>query len=451
VSKAPFGALVVAAVFANAVWWGAGIPFGGAPDEPDHYQMVKFVSDHGRLPHYGDPGFLVSLMASDSHAHIVDPLNRRALTSLEMRPRQVELRQTYLFVPQLPYALNGWLNRILGGASAALARGFNALCIAIVALLVFVAGCALWPQSRWAPAVAGACVGLWPQITFLGAYVNDDAFAVMSAAALMGACASCQSHSFDRRHAIALGLGIGLVGASKPYVLVLLPLALLWFWGWRRSTFAGALRSKTPRFRQRMLLALAIAAALTIPWLVRNAILYEGDPTGRRFLEREVRAFVGSLSPIVKGNAKLLFLDPPERRLTAERLGTWKDITMESFWARFGWMNLRAPRVLVVAAFVVLATGLVGSLLVRRPWWSAPWVFAIPALGLLVIGSMVNSYAIDYQPQGRYLLAAAPALVLQITGGITAIRARGVRNALLAVFLVFFVAQNLYCRLVVLQ
>ena len=447
-SRALIDTLIAGAVFALAVWWGAGIPFGGAPDEPDHYRMVEFVAAKGRLPRYGDPGFLVSLMAKGSAKSIADPSNPRGITALELNPRPVELRQTYLFVPQLPYALNGWMNRILGGISPRLARGFNALCIAITAWLVGCAGRALWPQSRLAPAVAGASVALWPQVTFLGAYVNDDAFAVMSAAAFVGACAYCQSGPFDRRRAVALGLGIGLVGASKPYGLVLLPLGCLWFFGWRRS---GPPQFNVTRSGRRLLLALAIAAALVVPWLVRNAILYEGDPTGRRFLEREARAFVASLPPVVKSHAKLLFLDPPERRLTPERFPTWMDISLESSWARFGWMNVRAPRRLVVAAFAVLAAGLIGSMLARPPWWSSPSVFAFPGFVLLLIASIANSYWIDYQPQGRYLLAAAPALVLQIVGGITAVRARVVRDILLVALLGFFLVQNLYCRLVVLR
>ena len=451
-STAPIATLVTGAILGAALWWGAGIPFGGAPDEPDHYRVVKFVADNGRLPHYGDPGFLVSLMTGDTHVHVADPSNRRGITALQMRPRTVELRQTYLFSPQLPYALNGWLNRILGGASPALACGFNAFCIAITALLVFFAGRALWPQSSPASVVAGLCIGLWPQVCFLGAYVNDDAFAVMSAAALVSACAYCQSGHFDRRRAIALGLGVGLVGASKPYGLALLPAGFLWFWGWHRATFAGSPRFKAARFGRRLLIALAITAALIVPWLVRNAALYDGDPTGRRFLERETRAFVASLPPDVKSNARLLFLDPSARKPDARRLfGEWLEISLESFWARFGWMNVRSPRRLITSALGLLATGVLVSLRRRWVWWSTPYVFAVPGFVLLVAGSMLNSRLMDFQPQGRYLLPAAPALVLQIVAGIAAISARGVRNVLLVVLLAFFVVQNLYCRLAVLR
>lgn len=450
-SNAPLATLVAAAVFGVALWWAAAVPFGGAPDEPDHYRMVEFVAQHGRLPRYGEPGFLVSLMSRTTRRHVADPSNRRGLVALELNPQPVELRQTYLFVPQLPYALNGWACRLLGGASAPVARGFNALCVAIAAFLVFLAGRALWPQSRFAAVVAGLCAGLWPQLCFLGAYVNDDAFAVMSAAALVTACVLCQHHEFDRRHAIALGIGVGLVGASKPYGLVFLPLALLWFWRWSGSNFAGSPRFASAGFRRRTLLALGVAAALVVPWLVRNAMLFEGDPTGRRFLNREARAFVESLPPAVKGSAKLLYFDPPERKLTTARLGSWMDITFESFWARFGWMNVRGPRVLFIAALVVLAAGIIGSWPQRRAWWNAPELFAIPGLLLLIAGSLLNSRIIDFQPQGRYLLAAAPALVLQVVGGLAAVRHRGLRIALLAAFLAFFVAQNLTYRWSVLR
>src|SRR5436190_827222 len=134
------GALLLGGViFATCMWWSRGIAFGNAPDEKDHYAMVQFVAKNGRLPHYGESGFTVSLMKTGTGLFVADPTNLRGIFQLQNDPVPTELRQTYLFVPQLPYLLNGWFCRLQGGAAPARARAFDGLCIAAAAILVFLA------------------------------------------------------------------------------------------------------------------------------------------------------------------------------------------------------------------------------------------------------------------------------------------------------------------------
>src|SRR5262249_43560769 len=182
-------------VLGNGIFWGRAIPFGGAPDEQDHFALVKYIAGHGRFPRYGDSPFAVGLM-NQAHDHVADAGDRRSIAALAIHPQVVELRITYLFVPQLPYALNGWICRLLGSTPLPLARGVDAFWIALLAVLVFSAALASWPGRLWPAVAAGACTGLWPQISFLSAYVNDDAFALMTSGELFAAVAWCQSREF---------------------------------------------------------------------------------------------------------------------------------------------------------------------------------------------------------------------------------------------------------------
>jgi len=445
-------------VFAGGLWWARGIPANGAPDEPEHYALVEFVAEHGRLPLYGEPGFSVGLMHGQTHKRIGDARDRARIGSLRLHPQPVELRIPYLFVPQLPYVLNGWFNRVLGGPTLGKARAFSALCVALLALLVFLAARSLWPDRMLAAGVAGLCVGLWPQISFLAAYVNDDAFATLSAGALVAACAWCQRGSFDRKRAVALGAAVGLLCSSKPTVLGLLLLLGVWFIGFSLHRIDGQRRLRGPGFRSRTLLAVSVALALAGPWLIRNALLYDGDPTGHRFVRRELREFVGSLPAGVLGPKQTLFMKSPELRPDPRSFtGVWLQLSLSSFWARFGWMNVAAPRRAVVAALTVLAIGVVASFLlqckrdINALWWSVPWVFALPAFLLLMLGSVANSYYADFQPQGRYLLGCVPGALLQIVGGLAGLGHRWVSRALLLGLVGFFVAENLFLRLRVLH
>lgn len=446
-------AVLGCAVFSLGHWWSRGIEFGNAPDEKEHYAVVEFVAKNGHLPHYGDPGFVVWLMKRGSHLFAADPTNLRGVYQLQINAEGTELRQTYLFVPQLPYLLNGWFCRVQGGATPARARAFNSLCVAAAAALVFLAGVALWP-ARWPAAfVAGACVGSWPQLCFVGAYVNDDAFALFALSALFAACSWCQHGGFARRRAVVLGLALGIFASSKPYLFALLPLFGLWFWRWSLNPEAGVPQFRTRRFWRRIGLAAAIAIALAGPWFVRNMVLY-GDPTGHPFVVAKLREFVAMLPPDVLGRTNLLSLKPPKARVDLHaNFGAWMHHSFDSFWARFAWMNQAPKQPLAAVARIVLAVGLVASIRRRTlwAWWTLPGLLGLPALALLLAGSMANSYFIDWQPQGRYLLPAVPGIILQITGGLATLPSRILSAVLLVAFLGFFVANNVLCRTTVLH
>ena len=453
------GALLFASVATLCILWSAAVPRGEAPDEPDHLAMVEFVAAHGRLPRYGEGEFTVALMATNTRRTVARPGNLRGLHAARIQGHPLSLRQPYVFLPQLPYALAGGLCRVLGRSTTPFARAFNALCIAGAALATFVAGRALWPERRFAAVVAGACVGLWPQITFLGAYANDDAFAICTSSILIATCVVLQSRRFDRRGAAGLGAAIGLVAVSKPYAMALLPLAALWLWRIARQQVSRGVIDAAS-MRRRLLWTAAVAIGIVAPGLIRNALLYDGDPSGRRVLLRDMRAFVAELPADVAAQANLLYLKPERARpkLAAFGAGFWRD-SAASAWARFGWMNIVPPRWVTRSAGWLLALGLVAAFWRQRrtasSWWSAPGIFALPGLALLIAASIANAYWVDFQPQGRYLLPCAPAVILQIVAGIAAPAAvgtahpftrTGIGTATLAALLAFFLVQNLFCR-----
>jgi hypothetical protein len=193
--------------------------------------------------------------------------------------------------------------------------------------------------------------------------------------------------------------------------------------------------------------------------MVRNAMQYGGDPTGQRFARSRIREFVTSLPPNVLSPAQTWFLKPASMRPRWRTFaGPWLHDSLQSFWARFGWMNVVPPRAWVSTALLVLGCVVVASWFARggggaSAWWGVPRLFALPALALLLAASIANSYFVDYQPQGRYLLACVPGLVLQIVGATSqnAASTRSLSRGLLVLLFGFFVAQNLFMRLAVLR
>lgn len=86
-----------------------------------------------------------------------------------------------------------------------------------------------------------------------------------------------------------------------------------------------------------------------------------------------------------------------------------------SFWAKFGWLNLRLPAIAYLFFVVPMALAVVGSVWrtgtseerMRESWRRWTLLSAIGANLVLVLIYLVR---IDWQPRGRYLFPSLPAL-----------------------------------------
>ena len=403
-------AIVFAVVLADCLLWSARIIPGDAPDEPDHVALRAFVAREGRLPRVGEAGFdlhFIDLTAKRRVETVADPVS--GAVSWNFPPgHRFDLRQPYLFSPQLAHLLGGAFCRALGGFTLARARAFNALCVAAAALAVFVAAWTAW--RRAGPAVvAGLGFGLWPQVAFVGGYVNDDAFALLAAALVVAALAAIDRDGMNGRRSAFLGLALGLVALSKYYVYAAFGLVLLW--GLARARAAGR------AFPRGMLVAAGVAALVSGWWFVRNALIYKGDPLALGVIGRRIDAIAAALPPRVAANTDLLSASSLHRRgqpVSALFVHGWIRLTADSFFGRFGWMSRRFPVAVYVAAAALLAGAVLGVLR-RRTDAAVPRSLVFVLFGpvflvLLLFESLSNSYFVDWQPQGRYLLPSLAGL-----------------------------------------
>jgi 4-amino-4-deoxy-L-arabinose transferase-like glycosyltransferase len=289
------------------------------------------------------------------------------------------------------------------------ARAASALWVALAAGLTFAAVRRLRGRSDLA-LVAGLGVGLWPQATFVGAYANDDALAILAGSALLYALVAIEKDGTTARRAALLGVALGLTALSKYTAYAAFPLALLW--GIRQA------RREGPRFVRGAAAGTGIGVLLSGWWFVRNALLYDGDVLGLRFAGRRVAEFAASLPDGLAARTRLLAAGslrargaPPASVLDHD----WLGLTFGSFFGRFGWMSRPLPAavyVLAAALFVLAAAGVPRR---RARDEDAEPSLAVTLLGpaflfLLLLTSLANSYLVDWQPQGRYLLPCLPGL-----------------------------------------
>ncbi len=365
--------------------WLVRIPFDDAPDEWTHvhYNVRHFLVEQ-RLP----------VMGVDDHSAYLTPRPHP--------PGRLVARYSYqnTALPYLGHAATTWVGmRGLGLDPLTGARAFSWIGVLVFALCTMRAACATGASSV-AAAAGAAVVTLVPQVLFLGAYVNLDAFGLAASAALTWAMA------VDLRGR-RLG-SLAAVGVTAAFVLIGRPTF------WPLALCAGAWTLwrmwQAPSWRASLHAALAAAIpviAIAGSWLIRNAVLY-GDVTG---IGRAVTLMREAQGVIVEPAVSVAAL----RDLLAR---DFVGITLRSSIMTFRGMDLLLPvpyLYSVTAALLVAGTIATLAVLVsRRDRRALSAVALIVSLAGVVLALHVyNSLVYDFQPQGRYLFALlAPAGVL---------------------------------------
>lgn len=342
---------------AAAVAYSRLTPIGYGPDEPSHWNYIQLVL-HGSLPG-GDVA---------------------------------EKQQPPLF-----YLLGAAVARLGGDLSAVrlLSSAFGVATVVLAAL----AARELWPASplRWA--LVAAVPALLPEAQWLAGTVSDDSLSFAAGAALTLLTVMTFTRRPSARLVLLTGLviGVALLTKETAYSLVaVLVVCVVVRWG-------AALRSPAG--------AVAVLTTFVIAgwWFARNLLSFNSPLPPLRPVQHPGIAtayltvsllpqWIGSTAQNLVGNF-ITFDFVRERTASAWRVALH---TLD--------------RVFAAVAAVCAITGLV----TWRTWCGAHrgLVVALGASIVLPLLLMVaSSVLVDYQPQGRYLLVAAPAGALLAVGG----------------------------------
>ena len=448
--------LVIVHSLATAFLWSSRIPFNAAPDEYEHIKTRIFVHLNGRLPHFNEtPEFSMHLLSFPDLVPLYagregPPGPQRLIASLGMPEKGhfYEIRQAYLFSPQLSHLLAGLLARVAGTDSLDALRCFNHICLALAALATFLSARLLWPGRLSLAVCSGLCVSLWPQLSYIGAYANDDILAVTAAAILILCCTWIETSGFTWSKAIALGLATALVLLSKYHAYP--ALFVLAYWG------AG----KTARdWRKVIPLALAafLALAVVSPWFIRNGYDFDGDIFGMRTAHDARMALANALPPSWYMASNAFNFQNPLFVLQGQGLLNWLRWFGKSYYCAFGWSVSTLPSLFYalpllaglgifaaylstmrrqVARFSVALPAAPAAARVRR-WLGQIRIllqgvvglrgrpillFSVPLLLMCGLMALVNSALVDYQPQGRYALCSFPAIALLAFGALRKVK-----------------------------
>lgn len=391
------------------------------PDEFTRIVIPRYICDHGTLP-----------------------------TGFEPEVQIAGYGGSYAFFPYLPYIFMGWAMRLTSffteqeAALTMAARCVNVASGLLMAVTVyFLSRRVLQDRAvRWAFCYI---VMFWPEQLFVHTYVNTESMSLLSTAMILLALVAVYQEGPEIRHCVllAVGLVLCLLTYYNAYGYVLAAVVL----------FVGAFlypasRSGSDRCEgkglvcDRMLLlrrgflVLALVLAGAGWWFVRSAVLFHGDLFGLATMRKVREPLQGIFPPTYRAQGKSI---PEMFRET----GLFSQM-LKSFIASYGANSIFAGPGLYFydrcflfgGAALAVIFGVAGE---RRRSGRRRFFHAVVIAAALSVWALWlwYSYAMDFQPQGRYLLASILPLFYYMTAGwmhlADALRIRGrLRTALAA-------------------
>ena len=380
-----------------------------APDEPAHYNYIRYLAENGRFP--------VLQVGDYPHEYLEEIKGRRFPPDSSIDPIRYEYHQPPLYyLLAAPVYLFGQGNLLpLRLLSVALGAG--------VVLLAYATARRIHPGWPALALAAAAFVAFLPQHLATVSQAGNDVLAELLFALVLcqlvgwvqaeSAISRQPSATSNPQSAIVLGFLLGLILITKTTAYIAVPLALgVLVWRWLRD------RAAARRILADLAPVAVPAALIALPWYVRNVTTY-GCPDFLG-LQRHAAVVVGQprLGEYLAQFGAANYL----RRLV--------EFTFKSFWGVFGWQGVFMDSRIYLALAILCAVAAGGLVLrivhshLRRGRHRRPsigntqtargpqsaicnyslWLLAATVLLTLLVYAGYNLEFVQHQ--GRYLFTA---------------------------------------------
>ena len=386
-------------------------PAWQAPDEPAHYNYVRYVTEKGQFP--------VLHMGDYPHAYLEEIKAAGFPADMSIAPIRYEFHQ-----PPLYYALLAPIYALSQGSLLA-QRLTSVLLGAGIVLLTYAIGRRVFPARPGLALAAAAFVAFLPQHLATVSQVGNDVLAellfAMTLYVLLQRVANgewrmangqavppMKSTIRNPQSAILLGVLLGLILITKTTAYIAAPLVggvLVWRW-WRERSGRRGIVSEAAA-------VVLPAAVIALPWYVRDLSVY-GWPDFLG-LQRHDAIVVGQLR----------LADFVAQYGWAAYWGRAVEWTFKSFVGVFGWMGIWLDSRAYLALALLSGIAAAGALrrIVNSRWQisairNSQFAIRLLALSALYTFLVYAGYNTQFvQHQGRYLFTALIPLALAFAAG----------------------------------
>ncbi len=369
-------------------------PAWQAPDEPAHYNYVRFVATTG--------GFPVLQMGDYPHGYLEEIKSRKFPPELSIEPIRYEFHQ-----PPLYYGLLAPIYRLTGGALLPL-RLTSVLLGAGVVLLAYAIARRAMPGRPQVALGTAAFVAFLPQHLATVAQVGNDVLAELLFAAVLYLMVEWLHPNGQARRAdrsvFAVGVLLGLILATKTTAYIALPLvAGVLLWRWRRE------RADWRRIGRETLSVIVPLLVIGLPWFARNLTMY-GWPDFLGLIRHD-QIVVGQMRT-EEFLARFGWAAYGRRAI---------EFTYKSFWGVFGWLGVFMDS--RVYFLTVLLSGVAAGGLILAASHSTCEASRRRVAIFLLCSTLLTFVAYAWynvqfvQHQGRYLFTALIPLALAFAAG----------------------------------
>ncbi len=280
-------------------------------------------------------------------------------------------------------------------------RWVSVLMGASTLLITYLIAREVFPRRKCLALGSLAFAAFNPQFIFISGAVNNDNLVTLLSALTILILMRIVKRGISTARSIILGMVLGAALLAKLNALFLLPLVVVAF------ICTAVLHGSLKEILRSSLIVLSLAAAISGWWFVRNWMLY-GDPTAMaRLLES------------IEGIAY-------EKRPSLWQALRW--VTLQSYWAGFGWNNVRLPDLAYTALNWMVGLAAFGLLILVCKQIRTKILSRIVLTQLFILVLTVALFVFNWAyymtcsttaGYGRYLFPALPAISILIFLGLS--------------------------------
>lgn len=401
--------------------WAIIKPLNYGPDEYMRYNVSKFFFENNRLPQGKET---ISSIWGFSYAHLPTYLCS-ILSYIPMKIVGIFTEDAFAILVAARFV------SVVSGAVT-------------VCFVIKTAKLLLKKPLNW---IVVLFVSMLPQVAFLSSYVNNDILALMGGAIILYAWCYGYKSRLDLRICVTMAIGIIVCALSYYNSYGWILLSIIYF-----VTYYIFRKEERKNFLKYGFLISGIVLVGISYCFIRHLVLYN-DLLGFRtsHIYGELYA-LDEYKTSARLSVKELGVSLPDMLLKPYAGMVWIESAMESFVEKFGPMSVNANEYVYVlhkgiflfAAYVMLISIIFKSkniTLDKLKREKEKLVFYVLILFSMIIPfvlTVINSYTVDYQAQGRYFIGALLGYALIVAKSLDIVMSK-IRNPKVRDGIVYFI------------